>query len=388
MATCFPGVAHPADARTAEPDGNGRRIFAEYQFGDVRFVSGGGETTRWLEVYSRGNLVDSFRDFIVDDVIASSDQQHFVALSNSLKSSYAFLVLDRNGKVESSGTHGGDLHYCRSTAWGIGEWYDAKRPGATFSIEKNHLTSPATPFLYATVRGCDGRTVIVARPHSTPPNPGATAAEDGHALDRGSFFIGAAIANLRGLDPTFGGRTLTLFDGRRQARPAQSYKYTALSLPGSWSGAPLSIRQSCTETRTGQLCGESTDLVAHLADGSKRVLASELTGDFIALPRSQQILACMSTPSGSEPTRPVLVDLNTTRYWLPAHPGPLRICARTGTGSEVLLVYTMAEPGKAYALARVFDASGALLAEGRFEKPGKLEYTVAGKAFSEEVPGP
>ena len=30
------------------------------------------------------------------------------------------------------------------------------------------------------------------------------------AMDRSSFFIGNTIANLRGLDPTFGSRTLTL----------------------------------------------------------------------------------------------------------------------------------------------------------------------------------
>jgi outer membrane receptor protein involved in Fe transport len=34
-------------------------------------------------------------------------------------------------------------------------------------------------------------------------------------LDRGSFFIGNTIANLRGMDPAFGSRTLTLVDGRR-----------------------------------------------------------------------------------------------------------------------------------------------------------------------------
>jgi outer membrane receptor protein involved in Fe transport len=34
-------------------------------------------------------------------------------------------------------------------------------------------------------------------------------------LDRGSFFIGNTIANLRGLDPAFGSRTLTMIDGRR-----------------------------------------------------------------------------------------------------------------------------------------------------------------------------
>jgi len=46
--------------------------------------------------------------------------------------------------------------------------------------------------------GCDGLKV--------QPPPG---------VDRGSFFIGSTIACLRGLDPTFGGRTLTLIDGRR-----------------------------------------------------------------------------------------------------------------------------------------------------------------------------
>ncbi len=34
-------------------------------------------------------------------------------------------------------------------------------------------------------------------------------------FDRGSFFVGNTIANLRGLDPMFGSRTLTLIDGRR-----------------------------------------------------------------------------------------------------------------------------------------------------------------------------
>jgi outer membrane receptor protein involved in Fe transport len=36
-------------------------------------------------------------------------------------------------------------------------------------------------------------------------------------MDRGSYFIGNTIANLRGLDPTFGTRTLTLVNGRRVA---------------------------------------------------------------------------------------------------------------------------------------------------------------------------
>jgi outer membrane receptor protein involved in Fe transport len=37
----------------------------------------------------------------------------------------------------------------------------------------------------------------------------------GGGLDRSSYFLGNTIANLRGLDPTFGTRTLTMVDGRR-----------------------------------------------------------------------------------------------------------------------------------------------------------------------------
>jgi hypothetical protein len=40
----------------------------------------------------------------------------------------------------------------------------------------------------------------------------------GASGSRGSFFIGNTIANLRGLDPVFGGRMLTLVDGRRMVR--------------------------------------------------------------------------------------------------------------------------------------------------------------------------
>jgi outer membrane receptor protein involved in Fe transport len=42
-----------------------------------------------------------------------------------------------------------------------------------------------------------------------------TGAAGVESLDRSSFFIGNTVANLRGLDPVFGSRTLTLVDGRR-----------------------------------------------------------------------------------------------------------------------------------------------------------------------------
>jgi hypothetical protein len=71
-----------------------------------------------------------------------------------------------------------------------------------------------------------------SQPESQPPPSNAVRDV---SPDRSSFFIGNTIANLRGLDPSFGCRTLTLVDGRRAvggqtpapvARPApliQSY---------------------------------------------------------------------------------------------------------------------------------------------------------------------
>jgi hypothetical protein len=54
---------------------------------------------------------------------------------------------------------------------------------------------------------------------AAPVAPVATAGArpDPERGDRGSFFIGNTIANLRGLDPVFCGRTLTLVNGRRVA---------------------------------------------------------------------------------------------------------------------------------------------------------------------------
>lgn len=57
---------------------------------------------------------------------------------------------------------------------------------------------------------------------------GVAGSSVGKLLDR-PFFIGNAIANLRGLDPTFGTRALTLKDGRSQ--PAQPQPAAPQSIP-------------------------------------------------------------------------------------------------------------------------------------------------------------
>ena len=151
-----------------QPTYAARTVLAQRHFGDLRFVIGAGRATRWLEMYSGETLLAAFRDFAVEEVVASPDGKYFLALSNSSDSALAFAVLDRKGHVVVSSQHGGELHYCRRTNWGIGEWVDAKAPRAMFQLEQNQLASPATAYLTVTVRGCDGKTVLLGR--ATPPD--------------------------------------------------------------------------------------------------------------------------------------------------------------------------------------------------------------------------
>jgi Ca-activated chloride channel family protein len=68
-------------------------------------------------------------------------------------------------------------------------------------------------------------TLTGAAPPAPPaPPPG---------VDRSAFFIGNTVADLRGLDPTFGTRTLTLIDGRRvnsTVNPADGDKFSAFAV--------------------------------------------------------------------------------------------------------------------------------------------------------------
>lgn len=73
------------------------------------------------------------------------------------------------------------------------------------------------------------------------PSPAANSEAFGSRQDRGSFFIGNTIERLRGLDPAFCGRTLSLVDGRRvsdrqSAQPSQPPQ--ADSAP-----APITVNQ-------------------------------------------------------------------------------------------------------------------------------------------------
>jgi outer membrane receptor protein involved in Fe transport len=64
------------------------------------------------------------------------------------------------------------------------------------------------------VNVADALTTLVPQNHSTF-QPALVGDDYGGTLDRGALFVGNTIVNLRGLDPEFGSRTLTLIDGRR-----------------------------------------------------------------------------------------------------------------------------------------------------------------------------
>lgn len=89
----------------------------------------------------------------------------------------------------------------------------AQRPGYTTPNPVNTITGDDLRKL-GIVNVADALTSIVPQNISTYQQ--ATVAMGNASLDgRGALFVGMTIANLRGLDPTYGSRTLTLIDGKR-----------------------------------------------------------------------------------------------------------------------------------------------------------------------------
>jgi hypothetical protein len=80
------------------------------------------------------------------------------------------------------------------------------------------------------------------------PVPAPPAVPAGTSLERTSFFIGDAIANLRGLDPVFPcGRVLTLIDGRRPAVNGQLVPPAPPPTPGKDQPYPPRMKEGRIE---------------------------------------------------------------------------------------------------------------------------------------------
>lgn len=137
--------------------------------------------------------------------------------------------------------------------------------------------------------------------------PVASNQASGEPMDRGSYFIRNTVANLRGLDPAFCGRTLTLVDGRRPTggqtppavRPAPAPTSTPMSVNQPY---PPKIRYGSIEVWLLKADGTqilpvtySCDVAARPATGQTPV---EITYEF-PLAESEQAVAAAIRVDGN-----------------------------------------------------------------------------------------
>jgi hypothetical protein len=237
IALLSPGIGWTGAVDAVRPDYADRVEHGERVFGDVRFVMGSGQSMEWLEMYDGRNLIGAYRDFDVQEVRASPDGKYFLAISNTPLSALAYAVIDRKGHVVFSMAHNAGLHYCGEPGAKNRYWINTSTTTARFELARSAAGAPAREYLKSvTVKGCGGDDVLLGQaadplelPRPRVPARDAqlaTLAASNENGERSTFFIGNTIANLRGLDPTFAGRTLTLIDGRRPARSAPSCENT------------------------------------------------------------------------------------------------------------------------------------------------------------------
>jgi hypothetical protein len=150
----------------------------------------------------------------------------------------------------------------------------------------------------------------------------------------------------------------------------------------SWN-ATLIERERCT-AKSGTC---EVELLLQETNGAPRTLARGMVGEFLVLERSRQVFLCEGSLA-LEPRGPVLVPLRGSMTLLGNHPGYLRGCGLTGTGEEVLLVYSLVRSGRPYNLVRILDAGGKQIVERRLDEAGDVEFTIAGKTFHANVPSP
>lgn len=146
----------------------------ERTFGDVRIVVGAprpGDGLRgWLTLYVGGQRIAEYPHLLAQEVYSSPDGSYFFLLSNLGLSSYAIAVIDRQGKVLVSRAHdqdpaNGAMHYCRASVTNLREWIVLKDPNARFEVIQDSSVAPSRHSLKSvTVKGCDGRDVVISEP--------------------------------------------------------------------------------------------------------------------------------------------------------------------------------------------------------------------------------
>jgi outer membrane receptor protein involved in Fe transport len=128
--------------------------------------------------------------------------------------SYAFLVPSLALSAEDAAEETEELEEVKVTGTRI------QSPNVTSANPISSITGEEMRQL-GIVNVADALTQLVPQNISTymptlvGDNQAGAGAAGMESLDRSAFFIGNTVANLRGLDPTFGSRTLTMVDGRR-----------------------------------------------------------------------------------------------------------------------------------------------------------------------------
>jgi len=150
----------------------------------------------------------------------------------------------------------------------------------------------------------------------------------------------------------------------------------------AWS-ATLIEREHCSRGRA--VC--EMELLLQDTNGAPRSLARGLAGEFLVLERSQQIFSCEDNRT-VETKGPVLISRRGSVTLIGNHPGFLRGCGVTGTGEEVLMVYSLVKNGRPYNLVRIWDSGGRMLVERRLDEAGDIEFSVSGRTYHTHVPTP
>lgn len=125
------------------------------------------------------------------------------------------------------------------------------------------------------------------------------------------------------------------------------------------------------------------------AEGKNKIrhlIASNLVGPFIPLPKAKRVFSCEDNAL-METDGPELIGIDGSMIALPAHPGYLRDCNTVGTGEELLLIYSLLDQTP-YSLIRIIDSAGYLIVEKRMNSAGIIEFTVSNRRYQTHIPAP
>jgi hypothetical protein len=142
------------------------------------------------------------------------------------------------------------------------------------------------------------RSRYVARPVPAVTQKPAT-------VDRSVYFIGNTIANLRGLDPSFGCRTLTLIDGRRAVRgqPGSASAVVELNIAPAVQAVPTvqAVQFEAPQVQVWLLKADGTQILPVLRSPQPaarpciagRVMADEILYRFPVAESAQAVAAAI-----------------------------------------------------------------------------------------------